>query len=108
MHTPAPLGGFKIGLDTCESFLSGCLSPAWQDSFEFAANKSITSIEIYYDDWYVHGLRLYTNGGNIIEGLGNAAGNGIDHCVIERGDLAAIETRAGAWIDTIRLRFHDC
>ena len=108
MYHSAPLGGFTLNLDSGESHSRGCASPDWYDWFQFAENESITSIEIYYGDGVLHGLLLHTNASNIIEGLSNDAVNAAEHCVIERGDLAAIETRSGSWMDAIRFRFHDC
>ena len=106
--TPDNFGGFRIMLDTGDSHTRGCRNAEYHALFEIAAEEFITQIKVYYGHQFVHGLWLTTDAENSVEEMGSQAGNGDDYCVIERGDLAAIETRHGAWIDAIRFHFHDC
>ena len=97
IHNPTPLGGFKIDLNTGETHECGCASPGLLGLFQFAPYESISSIEIYYGNVNVRGVRLHTNASNTIEGSSKETLSANGHCVIERGNLAAIETRPGTW-----------
>ena len=102
------LGGFNITLNTDASHVRGCIYPIWQPRFEFAGDESITGLEIYYGDQYVHGLSLHTNAGNSVGDMGSVAGIDDAYCALERGDLVGIETISGSLIDSIRFHFGDC